>query len=110
MEKYKLIKDNNYLKITTSYEKGGRNWANGQANSRGIYVYFTHITKVDGGERCVLFNDKDFKVSALDLNRYSKKKDLEVSNKIENITEELFKLFEVGNKQEIFQMIKKEMV
>jgi hypothetical protein len=108
MKAYKLIEDNKYLKITTSYEKGGINWANGQANPRGLYVYFSHIEKSENCESFIMFNDKDFKVLALNLNRYSKKRDLEVSNKIENIKDELLKLFSEDKKSEIFQKIKME--
>ena len=78
-------KENEFVKVTTGYEKGGTNYYNGQNNRRGYYIYAQKVERVNRGgyvmESCTMFEGG--KKLLKEVGRQSKKAELEAEQQAE---------------------------
>ncbi len=59
----KLIKNNyNALELSVNYQKGGYNWATGDKEDGGIYVYLQPMSVTENSTSYMLFDDSAYKI------------------------------------------------
>lgn len=59
----KLIKNNyNALELSVNYQKGGYNWATGDKEDGGIYVYLQPMSVTQNSTSYMLFDDSAYKI------------------------------------------------
>ena len=97
------------LKIDVSYSLGGMNYFNGQRNSRGIYVHFSTVERKSREgyttESYMPFDGSSFKILVLELKRKSEKKSQIVFDKLKEMEDKLFALYQGMNKSDLLHTI-----
>lgn len=85
---FKIVgKENEFVKVSTSYEKGGTNYFNGQNNRRGYYIYAQKVERQNKygytTESFTMFEGA--KKLLKEVGRQSKKAELEAEQQAEQI-------------------------
>jgi len=102
---YHQIKESEYAKIEVSYSLGGRDYFTGNNERRGIYVFFMTVEKSKTGESYRPFASGNFKILAVELNRFSKKKMQAIVDWVRSNEEQLFQLYLNQDKTRLFEMV-----
>ena len=98
-----------HMKIDISYSLGGMNYFNGQVNRRGVYVHLSTVEKQQRSgyvsESYMPFDNSSFKILVLELKRKSEGKTQKVYEKIKEMEEKLFALYQKMDKSELLHLV-----
>ncbi len=103
---YKQKENGLWMKIEIIYSLGGMNYFSGRNEPRGYSVAFTTFEKDKNFERYIPMSNENFRIFAKEVKRKSKKVERELVEYIDSIANELFKMYEKMNKEEIFNKIR----
>jgi hypothetical protein len=100
-------KNSNFIVVKTFYHKGGINYFTYKNEKRGIYLSFQPVMVEDcDGYKCERFEGfSGIKFFIKELNRKSDKQITLVDSKIENVVNELCRLFEDKKMNELSNLI-----
>ncbi len=103
----KLIKNNyNALELSVNYQKGGYNWATGDKEDGGIYVYLQPMSVTENSTSYMLFDDSAYKIQVQELSRKNQKKINKVFLKVQEYKNLILDLFIENRRQDILNLIK----
>lgn len=87
---YRLIEDNKYMKIKSSYSLGGMNYFSGKNEERGLRVHFSVVEKNGYSERSTPRDDTNFKFLIKKMKRASQKQSKKLNEWLLDNQDELF--------------------
>jgi len=103
--RYRKLEGDLHAKIEVCYSIGGRNFFDGSMERRGIYIFFTTVEKGKCCESYRPMSSKNFKILAVELNRFSNKKQQMIVDWVQAHKDELFDLYVKQDKTRLFKLV-----